>query len=256
MRPDRPVVVAHRIERSRPARQRAQAPAREHVVLDQASRGHASLVAAQESGPQRVARIRRDRLDLSFFRVKPHRPEGPAILTHRETLDKELAHVFGARTWRTLLFRFAQSRIEVSHFPIRGVRIGLHFGQSDRWFRERPVTVTRRVGRILPALIAHTFGRAALVLDESVAIRVAVGGHPLQRGLGVGQQLAGQIEVTRPAHVLAERHEEERCRIDAAVIGAVGHALQSGELADADLVQDLARLFVAEVVDLLALVLR
>src|SRR5439155_12575082 len=94
------------------------------------------------------------------------------------------------------------------------------------------------------------------VFDESIAIGIAIRGHPLQRGLRVGQQLAGEIEVAGPAHVLAERHQKQRRRVDTAVVRAVRHTLEPGELTYAHLVQDLAWLFVAEVVDLLALVPR
>ena len=95
-----------------------------------------------------------------------------------------------------------------------------------------------------------------MVLDEAIAVHVAVLAHPRQRGLRVGQQAAGKVQVARPAHVLAEGDEEQRRRVHAAVVGAVRHALQLGQLAQADLVEDLAWLLITELVDLPALMAR
>src|SRR5205823_6926584 len=55
---------------------------------------------------------------------------------------------------------------------------------------------------------------------------------------------------------LGEEDEEERRRVHAAVVGRVRHLARPGQLAPADLVEDLARLLLAIVVDPLSLVRR
>ncbi len=63
-----------------------------------------------------------------------------------------------------------------------------------------------------------------------------------QRGLDIGPQLRDGRVVAGPLGVEAGEHDEQRRRIDAAVIEAEGDFAQRRHLAAAHLVQDLARL--------------
>src|SRR5438093_1125121 len=86
------------------------------------------------------------------------------------------------------------------------------------------------------------FEVTALILDEPVAIDITVVAHPAERCFRIGQQRTREVQVARPAHVLAQRDQKQWCGVDAAVIGAMRYAVQFGKLAQAHFVQDLARL--------------
>ena len=65
-------------------------------------------------------------------------------------------------------------------------------------------------------------------------------------GAGLALQRARQRPVAGPALVLLEQDQEQRRRVGAAVVGRVGPLLERRHLAEPQLVQDLARLLVAE----------
>ena len=71
-----------------------------------------------------------------------------------------------------------------------------------------------------------------------------------------GASVVDQLDVVREVHVLVGQHEKERRRIDRPVVRAVGDLAGACHLAATILVQDLARLFVALLVVLTALVAR
>ena len=86
---------------------------------------------------------------------------------------------------------------------------------------------------------------ALLVLDEPVAVAIAPLIDPARRGVERRSQLAHRVEVERPAVVAAGDHQEQRRRVDRAVIGRMRDVPGAGELAGAQLVQDLSRLGIA-----------
>ena len=94
-------------------------------------------------------------------------------------------------------------------------------------------------------MVAQARRRAALVLDEPVAVAIAPLVDPVERGVERRAQLRHRVEVERPAVVAARDHQEQRRRVDGAVVGRVRDLPGAGELAGAQLVQDLARLGVA-----------
>src|SRR4029434_6499243 len=99
-----------------------------------------------------------------------------------------------------------------AHFRI--VHVALHFDERD-WRRgKRPVRIWHPVSRILPPLIAQTPWRRAGVLDEAVAIEIAVAVDPLHRPSNVRQQLADQRIVSRPTPCLLQQYEPERRGVD------------------------------------------
>ena len=61
-----------------------------------------------------------------------------------------------------------------------GVGVTLHLHERDRPVGERPVAITDRVGRVLPALVEQAATRTALVFDETIAIAVAVLIQPVE----------------------------------------------------------------------------
>src|SRR3954451_908881 len=99
-----------------------------------------------------------------------------------------------------------------------------------------------RVPLVLPRLVLQTALGAPLVLDEAVAVAVAVLLDPIERGERGLLQVAHERRVVRPTPHLREQDEVERCRVDGAVVALVPCARR---LAVAHLVHDLAGLRVA-----------
>ena len=96
-----------------------------------------------------------------------------------------------------------------------------------------------RVARVLPGLVDEPAGGAAPVLDEAVAVEVAVAVDPLERAQRRLAQVADEPGVVGPAPDLGEEDEVERRRVDGAVVaGEPG----LGALAVPNLVDDLAGL--------------
>ena len=104
------------------------------------------------------------------------------------------------------------------------------------------------VGGVLPALVRQPRLRPAPVLDETVAVEVAVQVEPLEGGVDRAAQLPEQLERARPRALAAEHAEEERRRVDAPVMAGKGRFAERGGLSHAQLVQDLPGLLVARVV--------
>ena len=84
----------------------------------------------------------------------------------------------------------------------------------------RAVGEVDAVPRVLPALVGQAPVGRALVLDEPVAVAVAVVLDPVQRPVGVRQQRVDLGARQPPAAQLAEQHHEQRRRVDRAVVDA------------------------------------
>lgn len=134
------------------------------------------------------------------------------------------------------------------------VGVALHLGQGDGRTHERAALVHDGVPRVLPSLVDEALGGALLVGEIAGMAGVAVRVHPRQRRADGGEELTEEGVIGRPLVVFGGKHEEEGCRVDAAVVGAVGQFAAARQLVEPQLVQDLAGLFVAGVVDALALV--
>ena len=66
-----------------------------------------------------------------------------------------------------------------------GVDVALHFAERDRALGQRAVVVEHRVVRVLPALAARAAVGRARVLDEAIAVGVAVAIDPGERRVDV-----------------------------------------------------------------------
>src|SRR5439155_21262739 len=71
---------------------------------------------------------------------------------------------------------------------------------------------------------------------------------PLKRGTRCGLELAYELFVARPTLDLVQEDEKKRCRVCGAVVRRVRALPEVHELAEADLVKDLAGLCIAKVV--------
>jgi hypothetical protein len=76
---------------------------------------------------------------------------------------------------------------------------------------------------------------------------------PVQGRTGIGLQGAYELRVARPAVVLVQEDEEQGRGVGGPEVRGVRELTARGELAEAQLVQDLARLLFVEVVALLGL---
>src|SRR5215212_4721920 len=90
VRPDRAVVVAHRVEERLEAAERAQPPPAIDVLSPEALSGGPAFIAGQQSGPETVAGVGADDLDRPFFCIERERIEAAIAETkvpHKATLE-------------------------------------------------------------------------------------------------------------------------------------------------------------------------
>ena len=97
-------------------------------------------------------------------------------------------------------------------------------------------------------LTSPVAGLRQRVLDVSVAVGVAAVLDPGQRRAGVGLQRADQLVVAGPAVVLVQQDQEQRRGVGGPEVRRVRALTARGELAESQLVQDLAGLLLVEVV--------
>ena len=136
--------------------------------------------------------------------------------------------------------------------PLAGKDIALNLRQRDIAFGELSVGMEDRVEGILPALVGKPLLGGALILDEAVLVGIAGAVDPLQRRLDRRPQLGQRFVVAGAFDIKAGQQNEQRGRIDAAVILRERHLAQRGHLAAAHLVQDLAGLGIGERIVVLA----
>ena len=101
---------------------------------------------------------------------------------------------------------------------------------------------------ILPSLVSQAALCLALVFDEAVAVLVAVLVDPAQGCLGRGKQLLPGRPVVGPLQIFRVENEEQRGGVHAPVIGRMRDLPGARQLAAADLVEDLSRFLLAEIV--------
>src|SRR5690606_8302566 len=129
--------------------------------------------------------------------------------------------------------------------------VPLDLAAGPRQRRQRAVGVRDRVPRVLPRLVDQTGLRiAGLVLDVPVAVEIAVLLQPGHGGSSRLLQPSHRGRVAGPALVLIEDDEEKRRGIRGPVVRRVWTLAEVSQLTIAQLMQDLARLRVPEVVNL------
>ena len=246
MRPDRAEVVADRVVGDLVARHRAHAPAREEPRTEEVPRDRLGLVLVDDPAPEQMADVGRDRVHRPLLAVECKRE---AV----DPLDPEVAVEALLQLVRLPLQPCGQFRIapDLAREPraasLRVVDVALDLAHGARRRRERAVAVDDRGVRVLPALVVEPRLRVpALVLDVAIAVEVAVAVDPLEPRARLALEAPHEIGVGGPPFVLVEDDEEERCRVDRAVVGRVRALLEGGELPEAELVQDLPRLGVSE----------
>ena len=180
----------------------------------------------------------------------------PSSSTQKSRLKRRFrsAASFSSRSANSGSFQTRRARRARAH--LRVVRVALKLAGRAREARQRAVAVGDRVPRVLPALVLEPgLLVAALVRDVAVALEVRVLVDPVQGRARLVLEPAHELRVAGPALVLVEQHDVERGRVGAAVVRRVRPLLEGRHLAVAHLVEDPARVLVAEVVDARALAL-
>ncbi|MND95557.1 hypothetical protein D3C80_878150 [compost metagenome] len=131
-----------------------------------------------------------------------------------------------------------------------GEGVALDLQQGDGPLREAAVAVEDGVLAILPALIGQPGLGGAGIVDQAVAVAVAIIAHPARSGDQVGPQGADGLHVVGAPRVGAGQGDEEAGGVDPAVVEAERHLAQGAHLAAACLVHDLAGGGIHEGVDL------
>src|SRR5690606_41277795 len=111
-----------------------------------------------------------------------------------------------------------------------------------------------RAAAARPALVGRAVRPGVVVLQVAVGVEGAVPLHPLDGSPGVVEELTREADVGLEPADGCEHHEEERRRVDRAVVREVGDwPLHAGVRPDAVLLQDIAGLCVTNRADLLYL---
>ena len=243
MRPDRAVVIAHRIEARLTLRQSPHAPAGAELGRQQPARHLVRPRRQRQAGEQEMPGVGTD--GAARLAVSVERDGVEALVLHPEALLHQSLHGLGALP-PLRGARVAQVFAELAHRLPGGVGVALHLQKRDRALGETAVGVADGVLRILPALVGQTRVGAALIVDQAVAVAVAVVAHPVGGGDQVRPQPADQGVVAGAADVGAGQGDEQAGGVDPAVVEAERHLAQCAHLAAARLVHDLAGLAVLE----------
>ncbi len=190
VRPDRSVVVRHRVVARLAQGDGADPPAGEERLVGQRGGHLAGSLRADQPHRQAVPGIRGAHPALLLCAVQRQGVRG-------EVFAPERALEAGPELLRERTLTAAQRFIperqgHLRHGPPGREHVALHLAERDGPLGQPPVRVEDRVPGVLPALVAQTGGRSTRVLDEAVPVRVAVGLDPGQRSLEVRPQLLHQ----------------------------------------------------------------
>ena len=243
VRPDRAVVIRHRIVARLAARDGADAPAREELRAEQVVRDLGRALRPRDAGEQHLPGIRGARRGTAACRRRA-RAHRCSISGHQNAASKRSRELCGLRVRACAPARSRPScRAQRAATLLGGIDVALHLGERDRPFGEPAVGVEDRVVRILPALVGEPLlGRRGSIRrsrrDRDRPDRRSRRARPRSRATArrCVAIVAGALGVEA-----GEQHEQRR-RIDAAVVEPERHLAQRRHLAAAHLVQDLARL--------------
>jgi hypothetical protein len=136
---------------------------------------------------------------------------------------------------------------------VGGVGVALHLGERDRGLGQPAVGEGHAVEGVLPPLVEQSGVGCPLVLDEAIAVAVAVALDPVQRPVRSRQQLGDVGRIGAPEVQLTEQLHEQRGCVDAAVVDSSSGQRVCRVGPEPHLVQDLAGLLLAAGLDLGAL---
>ena len=254
VRPDRAVVIGHRIVAHLAARDGADAPAREEVRSHQIGGDETRAILADHAAEQHLPGIRGAHLASPLLAVERKRV-GSELLAPERLLET-LGERPGLRLEPLRDVRLAEPQRASRGELFCGVDVALDLGERDVALRELAVGMEDRVERVLPALVGEPLFGGALVFDKAVLIGVAGTVDPGEPGLDRRPQLDQRFLVAGALDIAPREQDEQGGRIHAAVILRERHLAQRRHLAAAHLVQDLSRRSVGERIDRLGLEMR
>jgi hypothetical protein len=229
-----------------------EAPAGEQVLRQQALADAIGARVADDPRPEAVAGIGRDH--PAGLALPVQRERVIALALHPEVALEPLAEPAPTFPPRRHSVAPIEDLGDVGGADERRVQIRLHLDERDRRAGQSAVRVHHGVEAVLPALVGEPPRGATHISKVIVVAEAPRSRHPLERALKDGPQLERQRAVVRPLQIFGEEDHEERRRIDGAVVRDEGDLPARRQLAPAQLMEDLARLLVSEVVDLPALV--
>src|SRR3989338_6144769 len=117
-------------------------------------------------------------MELPLLPIQPKRQPAPVI--GPELIEKPRLEVF--RSPLTLLRHrlIAKPQKQLAGGVVGVVQIRLDLDQGDRGCRITPAFIQDPIIRVLPALIAEPLRRPALILDEPIAVALAILLDPAQ----------------------------------------------------------------------------
>ena len=179
--PDGAVVVRERAVPRVVGGHRADAPARPERAVGQRRDHLLGPLRRDDPAPEQVPDVGAHRVDALLLGVERERVV-PAALVDPERLVEALLQLDGLGLEPLGELRIAPGLAgELRHPLLRVVDVPLHLAGCDRRRREPAVREALRVAGVLPRLVLEPALRPAPVLDEAVAVEVAVLVDPRER---------------------------------------------------------------------------
>src|SRR5450432_4162996 len=179
MRPDRPVMIRHRIIACLAQRDGANTPAGEEVRPHQVGGDAAGTVMAHDAGKQQLPGIGRPHPAWLLGAVECQ-CIGPELLAP-ERIFKSLGETLRFRCQFPRFIHQAQAESAACRQVLAGKHIALDFGERDVALGEPSVGMKNGVVGILPALVGQSLLGGALIFNESILIWIARAVDPAQR---------------------------------------------------------------------------
>src|SRR5262245_3606567 len=240
MRPDRAVVIGHRIVARFGIGDGANAPSGEELRPQQAVGYLDRPIGLGNAGEQDLTGIRA--ADAAGLLLAVERERVGLELLAPEACVESLRQLMGFSLEATRALVPPQPFGATCQHLLRAIDVALHLRKRDRPLRQAAVGVENRILGIFPALVGETALGRAVVFEKAVAIGISGAVDPGERGLDRGPQLHDDSVVAGALGIDAGEHDEERRRVDAAVVEAEGDLAQRRHLAFAHLMQNLSRL--------------
>ncbi len=179
VRPDRPVVIGHRIVARLALRDGADAPAGEEAFAHEIDGDAARTVLAYDAGKQELPGVGGMHPALRLGAIERECVGAELLAPERrlKTLGKKLR--LGLQLPHHV--EAAQPPGAARCQPLGGEHIALHFGKRDMPLGQTAVGVEDGVEGILPALIGESELAGAPVFDKAVIVGIAGTIDPLQR---------------------------------------------------------------------------
>src|SRR6478672_8204071 len=184
VRPDRSVVIRHRIVARFGIGNGADAPAGKEIRPQQSVADLERPLRPGDAGEQHLSGIGAAHATGLLLAVERERVGAEVRTPERgvESLGQEIG--LGLEPVRIL--HAAKPLGTTRRQELGAVDVALHLRQRDRAFRQMSVGVEDRVLRILPALVGEALLSGAVIFDEAVVVGVAGAIDPGERGLDGG----------------------------------------------------------------------